>query len=385
MLRVAIKPDLLRWARERAGFEQDDLVDRFEKLPQWEAGEVRPTLKQVENFAKKVNVAIGFLFLPEPPNEILPIPDFRTIAGKPVKRPSPNLLDAIYDCQERQEWYEGFVRAEGYPEFAFVDSATLDTLPETVAEEMRSTLGFDLDARQECPTWTEALRLFIRQVDKAGILVMKSGVVGSNAHRPLDPDEFRGFALSDPIAPLVFVNGRDTKAAQMFTLAHELAHLWLGESALTKYGVKPKRGLKPEEVWCNKVAAEFLVPLETFRPKLKKSESLPDALPRLARMYKVSSLVILRRLLDAGWLDQERFDRAWDRENKRLKDLAQTTKRKGGNFYHTTLTRVGHRFAYALVASTLEGGTLYRDAYRMLGIQKDEAFDTLGREVGMIV
>ena len=319
----------------------------------------------------------------EPPEEPLPIPDFRTIADQPVTRPSPNLLDTIYICQERQNWYRDFARVTRQPELSFVGSATVETPPETVAARMRETLGFDLAARRECPTWTEALRLFIRQAEDAGVLVMVSGVGMSNNHRRLDPAEFRGFALSDPLAPLVFVNGADTKAAQMFTLAHELAHLWLGDSALSNIGAAPAPGFRREEAWCNAVAAELLVPLAALRAELHQDETLPHALSRLARSFKVSNLVILRRLLDASWLDRARFDVAWAEEIARLRTLAPRGS-DGGDFYRTTLSRVSRRFARALVVSTLEGQTLYRDAFRMLGVSRTETFNNLGREVGVM-
>ena len=206
----------------------------------------------------------------------------------------------------------------------------------------------------------------------------------SNARRRLDPAEFRGFALCDPLAPLVFVNGNDTKAAQMFTLAHELAHIWLGATALSNLGAAPGRGFRNEEVWCNAVAAEFLVPLDVLRSDLRPDEPSPDAASRLARAFKVSTLVILRRLLDAGWLTRERFDDAWAKEHERLKTLVQAGDTGGGNFHRTTLARVGRRFTRALVASTLEGRTLYRDAFRMLGVRKTETFNSLGREAGVM-
>lgn len=378
MTRVPVNPKLLQWACERSGIAQEYLVAKFKKLPEWESGERQPTLKQVEAFAHAVHVPVGYLFLTKPPEEPVPIPDFRTFAGQAVTRPSPNLLDTVYTCQERQSWYRDFVRVAGAPELAFVGSATVETPPETVAVEMRETLGFDLAARRNCPTWTDALRLFIQQADKAGILVMVSGVVMSNNRRRLDPEEFRGFALSDSLAPLIFVNGADTKAAQMFTLAHELAHLWLGASALSNIGTAPQPGFRREEVWCNAVAAELLVPLAA----LHVDELCNDDLPRLARTFKVSTLVILRRLLDAGRIDRPSFDIAWAEEVKRLRHLARGG--SGGDFYRTTLSRVSRRFARAVVASTLEGQTLYRDAYRMLGVSKTETFNNLRREVGMI-
>lgn len=383
MTRVPVNPELLRWARKRSVLAPEDLATKFRKLPEWEGGETHPTLKQVEAFARAVQVPVGYLFLAEPPEEPVPIPDFRTFGGQPVTHPGPNLLDTIYICQERQSWYREFARVTQQPGPAFVGSATVDLSPETVAGRMRETLGFDLVARRKCPTWTEALRLFIRQADDAGVLVMVSGIVKSNTHRRLDPAEFRGFALSDPLAPLVFVNGADSKAAQMFTLAHELAHLWLGDSALSNIGAAPALGFRREEVWCNAVAAEMLVPLGALRADLRQDEGLPDALSRLARSFKVSSLVILRRLLDAEWLDRARFDVAWAEELARLRTLAQRGS-DGGNFYRATLSRVSRRFARALVISTLEGQTLYRDAFRMLGVSRTETFNNLGREVGVM-
>ncbi len=384
MIRAPVNPNLLRWARERAGVAQADLALKFKKLPEWEDGRVRPTLNQLEAFARAVHVPFGYLFLTEPPEEAIPIPDFRTLAGHAVTRPSPNLLDTIYACQERQGWYRDFARVAGEPALGFVDSASIKESPEAVAAKIRETLGFDLAARRACPTWADALRLFIRQADEAGVLVMVSGIVMSNTGRRLDPAEFRGFALCDPLAPLIFVNGKDTKAAQMFTLAHELAHIWLGASALSNLGPAPGRGFRNEEVWCNAVAAELLVPLESLRSELGKDEPLPNALSRLARTFKVSTLVILRRLLDAGWLSRERFDAAWAQENQRLRKLAQAGGAGGGNFYRTTVGRVGRRFARALVASTLEGQTLYRDAFRMLGVRNTETFNNLGREAGVM-
>ena len=383
MTRVPVNPELLRWARKRSGLAPEDLATKFKRLPEWEDGETHPTLKQIEAFARAVHVPVGYLFLAEPPEEAVPVPDFRTFAGQPVTSPSPNLLDTIYICRERQSWYREFSRVMQQPELGFVGSATLEISPETIAARMRETLGFDLAARCGCPTWTEALRLFIRQADDAGVLVMVSGVVMSNTHRRLDPAEFRGFALSDPFAPLIFVNGADTKAAQMFTLAHELAHLWLGDSALSNIGAGPTPGFQHEEVWCNAVAAELLVPLAALRAELRQDEALPHALSRLTHGFKVSNLVILRRLLDAEWLDRARFDVAWADEIARLRTRAQRGS-VGGDSYRTTLSRVSRRFARALVVSTLEGQTLYRDAFRMLGVSRTETFNNLGREVGVM-
>jgi Zn-dependent peptidase ImmA (M78 family)/transcriptional regulator with XRE-family HTH domain len=377
--RAAISPALLGWARERSRLPPTTLARRFPKLAQWERGDAQPTLKQVEALAKATHTPVGYLFLTEPPVERLPLPDFRTIRNAPLGHPSPDLLDTVYSCQERQAWYRDFAQSVGEESRPFVGSVTTRAPVNEVAANMRYTLGFDLDARRDCPTWTDALRLFIADADAAGVLVMCNGVVLNNNRRKLNPEEFRGFAIADGLAPIVFINGADTKSAQMFTLAHELAHLWLGQSAVSDATAKVIPD-QDTEIWCNQVAAEFLVPMEVLRAEVRKGASVQDEIGRLARRFKVSTLVILRRVHDAGVLSKTAFARAYDDELSRLLSIDRGS---GGNFYLTQTARAGRRFSRALVASTLEGQTLFRDAFRMLGISKIETFQELGKSLGV--
>ena len=379
-IRVAVKPEVLFWACERSGHDLDAYAARFPKLKEWVNGEAQPTFKQLEEFAKATHTPVGYLFLPEPPQERIPIPDFRTLAGRHVVRASPNLLEMIYVCQQRQEWYRDFARSSGERPLPFVGSATTDDDVVEVAEKIRATLGFDVASRASIPTWADALRHFIDRADGAGVLVMCSGVVLNNNNRPLDPDEFRGFALVDPLAPVVFVNGADTKAAQIFTLAHELAHVWLGQSALsdTHPAALPAQTV---ERWCNQVAAELLVPLAALRLEFDPGNGVTREKDRLARLFKVSTLVILRRIHDCGGLSEAAFWKEYAEELARLRAMARGS--GGGNFYLTQAARVGKRFARALIASTLEGQTLHRDAFQMLGFAKYETFRELGRSLGV--
>lgn len=380
MMRVTLNPEVLRWARERAGRTVQDLAAPFPKLDRWERGEERPTLKQVERFAKAVHAPVGFLFLLEPLVESVPIPDFRTAGNVHRRHPTPDLLDTIYICQQRQEWYRDFARSVGEGPLAFVGSAHVRSAVVSTAATIRHALGFDVEERRRMPTWTDALRRFIEQADSLGILVMCSGVVLNNNRRHLDPEEFRGFAMADDLAPLVFINGADTKAAQMFTLAHELAHIWLGQSAVSD----AQALLLPElevEHWCNWVAAELLVPLAVLRDEYDEAAELDDEVDRLARRFKVSTLVILRRIHDAGGLTREGLWEAYEQELARLRAIP---KGSGGNFYLTQAARVSKRFARALVVSTLEGQTLHRDAFRMLGFSKLTTFHELGRSLGVM-
>ena len=371
MMRVDVKPDMLHWALERAGMSTGDLLKKFPKIVQWAQGEIRPTLKQIEAFAKAVRVPVGYLFLPEPPEERIPIPDLRTMGGAPHRSPSPDLLDVVYLCQRRQAWYRDYARSVGEEARPFVGSVTINDSIEKTAQTMRQTLGFDVEARRRCLSWTEALKLFIEHAEDRGVLVMISGVVGTNNRRKLDPGEFRGFALVDDLAPLVFINGADTKAAQIFTLAHELAHVWLGESALSDAGPDSVPSHRIER-WCNAVAAEFLVPLGELRETLQRKEPLSEV-QNLARQFKVSTLVILRRLLDARKISQEVFNEAYSRELDRLLERAKSS--SGGDFYLTQEVRASRRFVRSLIISTLEGQTLYREAFQLLGIKKEQTFN----------
>ena len=221
--RVDVKPELLRWARERADVDVESLVEKFPKYRQWESGKIRPTYRQLEDFAKAVHAGIGYFFSSEPPEETFPLTEINTIGGKPLRRPSPELIDTIYLCQLRQDWYREFVRLKDEDPSPFIGSAKIDDDAALVAEQILH--AFDLKKRSVSLNLNGLLQVLIERADMIGVLVMVSGVAINNTHRILNPKEFRGFALPDPLAPLVFVNGADTKEAQLFTLAHELAHI----------------------------------------------------------------------------------------------------------------------------------------------------------------
>ncbi len=378
--RVAVAPRMLRWAMERSGRPAEDL----KKFPvaAWEAGTTQPTMRQLEDFAKATYTPVGFLFLTEPPREELPIPDFRTFGDRAVRTPTPNLLDTIYACEQRQAWYRDYAEASGGDPVDLVGSQSLDTPADEAAEVLRDKLGFGLDRRVGFSNWSQAFDGLREHAEDAGVLVMTNGVVGSNTHRPLNPDEFRGFALVDDLAPVVFVNGADTKAAQIFTLAHELCHLSLGESAVSRPDLGQLDDSNRSERWCNEVAAELLVPLSSIKDAYQPIADLAPELDRLAKFYKVSTLVLLRRIADAGLMDRERYRSAYAEELQRVLELAGE-RTSGGSFYNTTPVRVSKRFARALISDTLEGRTSHRDAFRLLGSKKFSAFEELGHRLGV--
>lgn len=381
MTTVAASIPVLRWAAQRARLRDDELAVRFKKWPLWLSGEARPTLKQLEDFARLTHTAFGYFFLPQPPALALPVPDFRTLRDEALVEPSSDLLDTLYLCQQRQDWYRDHARMHGLPALPFVGSASMREAAEAVAQRLRETLGLSVETRRQLPTWTEALRQLIAKTEDAGVMVMVSSVVGSNSHRKLDVDEFRGFALADDLAPLVFLNGADSKAAQMFTLAHELAHVWLGASGVsnTQAGEVPDQ---QTERWCNQVAAELLMPLEELRAAHQRNAPIADEIQRLAREFKVSTLVALRRLFDAGFIDQAALWQHYREEQERLRTLKERSS-GGGDFYRSLSARTSKRFARAIVASTLEGLTSFPEAFRMLGMRKTATFYEAARELGV--
>lgn len=364
MPRVAVKPEVLDWAVARSGKDRAKLVKRFAKLEEWERGELDPTLKQLEDFARATYTPLGYLFLEEPPEDKLPIRDFRTVMGRAPRRPSPNLLDTVYQMQRRQDWMREFLELHDAERLDFIGSATMRTPVVELANRIRTELGFKPGWAATHATWEDALRALKAAIEDIRVLVFVNGIVGNNSSRSLDAEEFRGFVLTDKVAPLIFVNGNDAKGAQLFTFAHELAHLWLGET-----GVFALPNLQPSEnqveEYCNKVAAEFLVPRESLLEVWNRSENLNRGFQPLARLFKVSALVVARRALDEGLITREEFMEFYRGQVRRVK------KKSGGDFFRTQNNRVGARFALAVDSATREGSLLYRDAYHLTGLTSD--------------
>jgi Zn-dependent peptidase ImmA (M78 family) len=380
-MRVDVEPAVITWARVRSGMSTEALTKNFGRLPEWESGAASPTLKQLQRFADATHTPFGSLLATSPPVESLPVPDFRTFRDAAVHTASPNLLDTIYACEQRQEWFRGHLQQEQLDGPDFVGSASLSDDPTSVGAAMRRRLSYGVADRAALGSRQQALGLLRDRAELTGVLVMISGIVGSNTHRALDPDEFRGFALVDALAPVVFVNGKDTKAAQIFTLAHELAHVWLGGSALGNSTVA-STDVPEVEKWCNAAAAELLVPADSVRRDFDPSADVDDQLTPLARRYRVSTLAVLRRLADTSLITQGIFWRTYERELARVLAI-KSDDSGGGDSYKTTPVRVSKRFARAVLESTLEGNTLYRDAFQMLGLKKTSTFTRLVEELGV--
>ncbi len=356
----------------------EDLEEMFPKLDDWQNGITLPTLHQLERLAHKTMTPLGYLFLTEPPDEHLPVPDFRTADGKAVGRPSPNLIETIQVMQRRQAWMRENVVENGQKPLEFVGSAKNGGNVVSWAARIRDRLGLDAAWAETHGTWEDALRTLRSAAERIGILVASSAVVGLNNHRPLDPEEFRGFVLCDDYVPLIFVNGADSKSARIFTIAHELVHVWVGVGGLFNL-VKMMPHSNATERFCNEVAAELLVPQHKLREKWSQAKASGDPFKLIARVFKVSPVVAARRALDLGLITKAEFFAFYEKDQKewRSRKAAEKSKPKSGgpNFYAVQDTRLGRRFAYAVVRAAREGRLLYRDAYLLTDL-KGDTFNT---------
>ncbi|MEV8028485.1 ImmA/IrrE family metallo-endopeptidase [Cellulosimicrobium funkei] len=379
---VDVAPAILDWAVARGDTPMSEVRRKHPAFDRWRTGAALPTLPQLEAFARTTNTPVGFLLLDEPPEESVPMADFRVRAGGRAIRKSANLLDQVYLCERRQAWYADYAADMGYDPVALVASMSTQTPIEDAATRIRHDLGIKQGFARRLQDQGDMVSALAQRAEDLGVLVMISGVQGYNTRRKLDPEEFSGFSLADRLAPLIFINGADTKRAQAFTLVHELAHLYLGVSALSH--VEPDDfDVHGHEEWCNKVAAFVLVDERELRAAMPTVGPFPEQLEFLWREFKVSTLVLLRRMLEVGILTRDQFFPAYAEEVERLRSLPKRATKGGGDFKNTAPVRASKRFTRAILRSTFEGGTLYRDAFAMLGTHKTSSLRALADYMGI--
>jgi Zn-dependent peptidase ImmA (M78 family)/DNA-binding XRE family transcriptional regulator len=359
-----INPKLLSWARTRSGLSYPQLQDKLKISPEdfaaWERGDARPPFDKAQKIAQALHIPFGYLFLSSPPDLTVPVPDMRSQAeGHPL---SLDFLEVVNDALVKQDWYRDHLQERKQPRLKFVGSFTMKHDPSEVATNIRRILGIDLTLRRTARDWGEYVAKLSGRSEDVGILVMRSGVVGNATRRKLSSGEFQGFALTDPFAPIVFVNSDDFKAAQVFTLVHELAHIWIGQSAISHLDPTiPKEPESSIEVFCNHVAAEVLAPRQEFEQVWKNVE-IETLVGRLSRYFWVSTLVILRRAYELDKITRKEFFAHVELERKKYR----RQRASGGNYYRNVIARMGSQFTKAVLAEVRAGNLLYRDGARLL-------------------
>jgi Zn-dependent peptidase ImmA (M78 family) len=370
-----INPEILRWARERADLTLTMLAKKLQtteaKISEWENGEKPITMRKAMDFASKTFVPYGYLFLSEQPIERLPIPDLRTVDGEHIKRPSAELIKIVQDILLRQSWYIDYVKAQGAVELSFVGKFTTDFSVVSIVKDIREWLG--VPPHPSRGSWEDYHRDLIKRIESIGVLVMRQGNLGHHT-KPLNVNEFRGFAIADKYVPLIFINLADAPVARLFTLIHELAHIWIGASGVSDGSESSHR---KEEVLCNAVAAEFLVPEIEFKELWKHSELWTDNLPQLESHFHVSQWVIARRALTLNYISGDDYHKFV----ASLKKAYDERDRSGGGptYYVTLKSQTSDRFARALLSETLSGNVMLRDAGSLLGVKPDK-IENLAKE-----
>ena len=364
--RVTVNERVLEWAVDRSGMEEASLERRIPALRHWRAGDRQPTVRQLEAFAKATHTPLGFLFLAHPPVERLPIPYYRTAGPARTLRPSAGLVETVLHMQQRQAWMREYLSDVGWRPLPFVGSAAGKSTS-AVAKDIRDRIGLPTGWASKLPTWTDALARLRTLVENSGILIVSNGVVGNNTNWKLDPSEFRGFVLVDEIAPLVFVNSADARAAQMFTLAHELAHVWLGSSAAFDLR-RLSASADATEQTCDRIAAELLVSEREIRAEWPNSARQPveERVRAMARHFKVSELVIARRARDLTLMTPDQFAEFYTNYMTHERTHRASG---GGDFYANQNNRVGQRFARTVMQAVREGKLLYTEAYRLTDLR----------------
>lgn len=364
---VPVNPDIIIWARKYHDLTQQELADKagvhLNQIVKWEDDQNQPSFTQAKKLAKVLNLPFVYLFLSDPPDLETPLPDLRTRHGRSTTV-SPNFRAILYETFDRYDWYREYLEEnEALNALPFVGRFNTGDNPETIAASIREVLSITAATRENADTWVAYLKTLSAKAESAGILVMRSSLVGKGTNRKLSADEFQGFVITDKFAPVVFINGRDYVGAQTFTLAHELAHIWIGQSGIvdpdeTQVSV-PQRDT---ESFCNLIATEVLVPKLEFVPLW---ERYSHSTARLAKEFRVSEIVILRRAFELNLMTGDEFFPRW----QQLKDAAAHTKGFGRS---THLERIATRHSPllmdAIIKDTRTGGTAFRDGARLLSM-----------------
>lgn len=360
---IKLSPLVLDWAASQIGSSLQEFAPHISKRSAEDIISGDLTTHQAIKYAKTTGVPLGYLFLNKPPAaRELPIADFRTLPdAHPLGR---DFFEVFDDTEYKQAWYREYLLSAGAEQLTFVGKFKGDNPSASiVARDIRTVLTIPDDATATLKNVEEHFAMLVSKCEDVGILVFKNGVVGNNTKRRLYVREFRGFALSDPFSPVIFVNGADVPAACVFTLAHELAHIWMGDSGVSDTSLQSDNA---NERFCNKVAAELLLPEKFFRQlwmdlKELSTSTSKEIIDYARNHFNVSRLVIARRALDLGFIQRNLYDNIYEEAKKHRKSSGS-----GGNFYRTLATRNSKKFSKRVASLAVSGSISLREAGHLL-------------------
>lgn len=360
-----LTPKVLKWARESARIAPEPAAKRagvsVEKIQEWESGVSQPTVRQAEELAKFYKRSFALFFLPDVPHDFQPLKDFRR-AAQPLGTAS---LFIIREMQQKQAWLREFYEEGGEAPLAFVGRFSLTTDPRRVAADILATLQINPAAY----TRQSPIREWIDRAETNGVFISRTSFIHSRLK--LDSDELQGFAIADAFAPFVFVNSDDWDAPQLFTLVHELAHLWIAASGVSNHvgpEKTPTEESHPVELFCNAVAANALMPESLMQQIGRSAFASSIAVFQAARKMGVSSFALLVRGLTMQLISLETYRRlkqAADvefREHAAREDAKKArqkleAKAGGPDPYRLRLNKNGHLFTQVVI-DAFRGGSI---------------------------
>jgi len=379
-IEALVTPEVMKWARvKRARISLDQASEAIgrpkDEIEAWESGHSRPTIPQARKAEKAYQVPLATFYLSEPPKgwDIQNLRDFRTLPSVRKGEFSFELTLMLEEAQYHQEWMRDYIQNEGDKALDFVGSADLDSSPRAVAQSILDTLDISPQEQMECPNRYEALKLWIINAESAGIHVFR--------RTDIPFEEARGFVLSDDYAPFIFVNSDDSDSGQLFTLVHELAHLWINISEVTN--LENYRQLDSDsqriEIFCNKVASLALMNPATFNQlwsQQSDSASLEKRISNISGKLKVSHEAVTRRLLDKGIIDNRKYNELrrlfisrWLEAKEKQKARFKKSK-KGPHPNRMTVIRNGVEFTKTVLAAYYKDKISGIEASALLGNKK---------------
>jgi len=361
-LRIPINPKIIAWAISHGEKSEADLRQKY-RLDRWEnpkAEHDNPTFKQVQDFSRDTRIPFNYFFKADIPHEENAFVKFRTI-NNTNNQPSRRLIDTIHAMASRQEWMKQYLLDQNdQTKFKFLNIINDQMSPKTVAKDILKLL--DLTDTIGLTMTDDAFFNILRtKISTLGILVMQSGIVGTNTRRSLDVAEFRAFVLIDSVTPLIFINSADSKKAKIFSLIHELIHALLGRSEILN--VSPEDNMTNER-WINEVTINILLPAKDVRLNLSQ-ETYQKGLPYLSKKFHTSLVATAIRAVSLNSCKHTAISWAKQEQSRYLK-LKQSP--SGGNFYNTAISRVDRHFANAVINNEADGNLAVATAASMLGI-----------------
>lgn len=381
---VNIQPEIISWALGQTGEEQLG-TKLMNNIKQWLDGTKTPTFNQIEDFSRKANIPLGYFFLQTPPVEQLQLIEYRTVDSVELAHPSRNLIDTIHEMESVQAWMKEYRQETGFDVLPVVGSLRGNDDFKHIAETIRNNLDLRDIWYESCTNMNAAFNYVRSRLEDCGIMVMLNGVVGKNTHRMLSVDEFRAFAMVDEWAPLIFINGADSQGARLFSLFHEIAHIWLGENDLYN-----DRGnsheVKPIEILCNAVAGELMVPFDKFLAEWNAAAYADTRakIKNLAKHFRCGESVIARKAFDVKKISYDLYKNIIDDAIEAYRQMKENKESNGGNYYNTMGNRLDGCFVRALCESINSGRTTYSEAYQLTNTSR-KTFSEVALRLGGVV